>query len=362
MRRMPDAAGTAAQLVAEPPIVSPARYATYAWGVLCFNLLVIVWGAFVRASGSGAGCGNHWPLCNGEVVPRAPALQTLIEFGHRLTSGLALLLVVGLVLGAWRGFPRRHPVRLGAALSGCFILSEALIGAGLVLLEYVADDQRTARGWWVGAHLLNTFLLVAALALTAWWASGGARLRLRAQGGTGAILLAALAGVLVLGVSGAITALGDTLFPVATLAEGKALTFSPTAHAFVRLRIWHPTLAVAVGALVVLAAATAVRRRPLPGVRRLAAAVVALWLAQLVLGLTNVYLLAPMPLQLAHLLLSDLIWIALVLLSASALANEAAGSSECGASAPLLSTRRGSAGLETDRRPGADAPGSPQRG
>ena len=81
-------------------------FAAYAWAVLGFNLLVILWGAFVRATGSGAGCGSHWPLCNGEVLPRAPALATLIEFSHRLTSGVALLLVIGLVVGAWRGFPR----------------------------------------------------------------------------------------------------------------------------------------------------------------------------------------------------------------------------------------------------------------
>ncbi|MEO8604569.1 MAG: COX15/CtaA family protein [bacterium] len=324
MPAMSQAAEVAVPRAVDAPLARTARYATYAWGVLTFNLVVILWGALVRATGSGAGCGNHWPLCNGEMVPRAPALQTLIEFGHRLSSGLALLLILGLIIGAWRRFPRQHPARLGAAWSGIFILSEALIGAGLVLLQYVADDTRTARAWWVGGHLLNTFLLVGALTLTAWWASGGARLRLRAQGTVAVLLLAALAGVLLLGISGAITALGDTLFPVATLAEGKALTFSPTAHAFVRLRIWHPTLAVAIGALVVGAAAVALRRRRLPGVRQFAFAVVGLWIAQLVLGLTNVYLLAPVPLQLAHLLLSDLIWIALVLLSAAALADSTA--------------------------------------
>lgn len=303
---------------------APASYATYAWGVLAFNLLVILWGAFVRASGSGAGCGSHWPLCNGEMVPRAPAIETLIEFGHRLTSGLALLAIVGLVVGAWRRYPRGHVVRRGAALSGLFIVSEALIGAGLVLLEHVASDTSVARAYWVGGHLLNTFFLVAALVLTAWWASGGRPLRLRGQGALVTALVTALAAVLVLGVSGAITALGDTLFPVTTLAEGKALTFSSTAHTFVRLRIWHPTLAVAVGLVLAMTALTAVRRRPLPSVRRLAVGLAVLYAAQLALGLANVWLLAPVGLQLAHLLLSDLIWIALVLLAASALGVDAA--------------------------------------
>lgn len=293
------------------------RYAAYAWGVLAFNLLVILWGAFVRATGSGAGCGSHWPLCNGEVVPRAPALATLIELGHRLSSGVALLLVIGLIAGAWRRHPRRHLVRVGAALSGFFIVTEALIGAGLVLFEYVAGDTRLARGLWVGGHLMNTFLLVAALALTAWWASGGRPLRVRADR-LSTLLLAALGGVLLLGVSGAVTALGDTLFPVGTLAEGKAQTFSATAHLFVRLRIWHPALAVAVGLVVLAVALSAIRRRPQAVVRRLASAVAALYGFQMLIGLANVWLLAPVPLQLIHLLLSDLLWIALVLLAAAA--------------------------------------------
>jgi heme A synthase len=295
------------------------RYVRYAWGVLAFNLFVILWGAFVRATGSGAGCGSHWPLCNGEVVPRAPALATLIELGHRLTSGVALLLVAGLVVGAWRGFPRGHPARLGAALSGLFIVTEALIGAGLVLFEYVAADTRVARAYWVGGHLFNTFLLVAALVLTAWWASGGRPLRLRGQGPSAAWLLTSIAAVLVLGISGAVTALGDTLFPVESLAEGSALTFSPTAHVFVRLRVWHPALAVVVGLLLAGAAVAAVRARPRPVVRRCAAALAALYGVQLLVGVLNVWLLAPVALQLVHLLLSDGVWVALVLMAAAAL-------------------------------------------
>jgi len=317
---MSQAAGGAAPVAADRLTIRAPSYARYAWGVLAFNVLVILWGAFVRATGSGGGCGNHWPLCNGDVIPRAPAVQTLIELSHRLTSGLSLLLIGGLVLGAWRAFPGGHVVRRAAAWSGALIVTEALIGAGLVLLQYVADDTRTARAWWVGGHLTNTFLLVAALALTAWWASGAPAPRLRQQGTVGATLLAALVAVLLLSISGAITALGDTLFPVATLAEGKALTFSPSAHVFVRLRIWHPTLAVTLGLLIAGAVASVARRRPAKRVRHLAIAVCGLWLLQLGLGLTNVYFLAPVPLQLAHLLLSDLIWIALVLFTASALA------------------------------------------
>jgi len=301
-------------------MTDPVRYARFAWGVLGFNLLVILWGAFVRATGSGAGCGSHWPLCNGQVVPRAPALATVVEFGHRLTSGLALLLVIALVVGAWRAYPRGHRVRWAAALSGFFIVTEALIGAGLVLLELVADNASLARGFWVAGHLLNTFLLVAALALTAWWASdgGGAPVRSRERSHW-LLLFAALAGVLLLGVSGAVTALGDTLFRVDTLEEAKAMTFSDSAHLFVRLRLYHPALAVAVGGLIAAAAWVAGARRGDALGGRLALWLAASYLAQLAIGLLNVWFLAPVSLQIVHLLLSDLIWIALVLLTAHVL-------------------------------------------
>lgn len=298
-------------------------YARFAWGVLAYNLLVILWGAFVRATGSGAGCGSHWPLCNGEVVPRAPEVATLIEFGHRLSSGVALLLVAGLVAGAWRGFRRGHPVRLGAALSGLFIVIEALVGAGLVLLELVADNASVARGVWAAGHLVNTFLLVGALALTAWWASEQPAPRLGGRGALGAALAAGLAGVLVLGVSGAVTALGDTLFPAATLAEARAQTFSDTAHLFLRLRIWHPAIAVGVG-LCVLVGTLRIAAQGRPTLRHLATGLAAVYTLQLLVGLVNVWTLAPIGVQLVHLFLSDAVWILLVLLAATALAAEGA--------------------------------------
>ena len=113
--------------------------------MLAYNVGVVLWGAYVRASGSGAGCGNHWPLCNGEVTPHSPAIATIIEFTHRVTSGLDLALVAGLVLWAFRAYPRRHAVRLWAVLSAVFLGTEALIGAALVLLEHTARNASSAR-------------------------------------------------------------------------------------------------------------------------------------------------------------------------------------------------------------------------
>jgi heme A synthase len=301
------------------------RFATFAWGVLAYNLLVVIWGAFVRATGSGAGCGSHWPLCNGEVVPRAPEIATMIEFTHRLTSGLALVAVVVMLVWARRLYPAGHRVRAAARASLILIIIEALLGAGLVLFELVAENASSVRAFSMVAHLVNTFLLVAALTITAWWASGGAAVRLRAQGSTGTLLALGALGILLVGATGAIAALGDTLFPAASLSEGIRDSFSRDSHPFVRLRKLHPFLAIGVGFLVVWIARRVARERPSPVAARLAAAVVTLYLVQLLAGVVNVILLAPVWMQLVHLLLADLLWIAFVLLAANALASTVAG-------------------------------------
>lgn len=299
---------------------SSRGFHVYCWGVLAYTLAVVLWGAFVRATGSGAGCGDHWPMCNGEVVPRAPSVQTLIEFTHRVTSGLALVLAVVQCVWGLRAHGRGHPVRPAVVLSLVFMVTEALVGAALVLLQYVADNQSTARAVWMGVHLVNTFLLVGAQALAAWWAGGRERVVLRGQGAVGWVLGASLLGVLLLGVSGAIAALGDTLFPAKSLAEGFAQDLSPTAHVLVRLRVWHPVLAVVVGAGVVLAAWVVAQRRPSLGVRRSAWLLGVMYGVQLTAGLINLVLLAPVWMQLVHLLLADVVWILLLRLAAGALA------------------------------------------
>src|SRR5215510_12460122 len=157
------------------------RFAKYTWFALAFTLLVIVWGAYVRASGSGAGCGSHWPLCNGEVIPDSPTVKTIIELSHRLSSGLALLLVVGAFIWAFRSHRPKHQSRRYAAAAMIFMLMEAAIGAGLVLFEMVAENKSIARALWMSAHLINTFLLVGTLALMAWTATTGGRFDIRGQ-------------------------------------------------------------------------------------------------------------------------------------------------------------------------------------
>jgi heme A synthase len=286
------------------------RFAWFAWAVLGFNLLVILWGALVRASKSGEGCGDRWPLCNGVVVPHAAQITTIIEFTHRASTGIAFLSVLAMAIWAFRAF-RGQPVSRAASASLVFIVTEALLGAGLVLFKYVGADQSAGRAIYLSAHLVNTLLLLAAMALTAWWASGHRAVQLSGSGATtlGIALLAAL----VIAITGAMTALGDTLYPVTSLNAGFAADFSSASPALVRLRILHPVIALAAGVYIVIAAASLSRAQ------RLGRIVIALVAAQFAAGILNIWLLAPIWLQLVHLLLADLLWIALVLLAAAAL-------------------------------------------
>jgi heme A synthase len=298
------------------------RFAKFAWGVLAYNLLVILWGAYVRASGSGAGCGSHWPLCNGQVIPLSPRIETLVEFTHRLSSGLSLALVAGLVVWAVRLFPENHPARKASIASGIFIVTEALIGAGLVLFKLVAHDESLARAFSISLHLINTFLLLASLTLTAWWSMGGVPLQVKGQGGLLALLGLGAAAVLIIGVSGALTALGDTLFPVNSLAEGLQQDFSPTAHFLIRLRLLHPSLAVVSSAyLLVLVGLLGVRSAS-PLSLQLGRLLSALIAVQVIAGFVNVFLLAPTWMQLVHLLLADSLWIAFILYANTRLSAE----------------------------------------
>jgi len=295
-------------------------FTKFAWAVLGYNLLVVLWGALVRATGSGAGCGNHWPLCNGVVLPRDPATATLIEFGHRLTSGLALLLVVALVVGARRAFAEGHPARRAAWASLGLMIVEALVGAGLVLFGWVAQDASFARGWVMGVHLANTFLLLGALALAADWSAHPGGFSLSGRGPLTLAAWLAAAALLVTGVTGAVAALGDTLFPSTSFAEGLRRELSSESDILLRLRILHPFAAIAAAAALLGIARMALRLRPDDRVRRASLALVGLVAVQMLVGLLNVALLAPVVLQLVHLLLADLVWIALVLLAAAALA------------------------------------------
>lgn len=296
----------------------------FSWAVLAYIGLVIAWGAFVRATGSGAGCGRHWPLCNGEVLPRSADMAMAIELSHRVTSGIAAFLFVpALFVWTLRALPKGHRARRWSFFAMICGFGEALIGAGLVLFELVAHDTSMKRGVSMVLHLDNTFLLLAALALTTYHlmrphAATAEPESFRGKRVLRVVLGGAIGAFVLLGSSGAIAALGDTLFPATSVKAGLAQDISPMAHAFLKLRLLHPFIALAAGALV-LGGANLVRTLR-PHAKTAATVVTVLFLAQFGVGLLNVTLLAPVWMQMVHLLLADATWVALVLLTRHAFA------------------------------------------
>lgn len=296
------------------------KFARFGRIVLGYNLFVILWGAFVRASGSGTGCGDHWPLCDGALIPDSPALATLIELFHRATSGIALVMVLLLFIRARKAFASGHPARRASAASLALIVIEALIGAAIVLASLFGDNASMARAVTVGAHFVNTLILLAALSLTIWFAHRPQPLHVTPLSGTGALMLAGIAGWLVLGASGAVGALSRTLFPSTDLATALAREFSPDAPLLLRLRTLHPLIAAIMGVFMSYLAVRVNREIHTRQTRQLAISIVAIFFAQCLLGMLNVLMVVPTPaLQLSHLLLMDALWIAYVTLCCMAL-------------------------------------------
>lgn len=279
---------------------------------LWYCLFVILWGAFVRATGSGAGCGAHWPLCNGVMLPRAPLLETIIEMTHRMTSGVFLIICLAMLILSFKAFPKGHASRLWAKISFGLLVFEALIGASLVLLELVGQNDSKARAFAVGGHLANTMILVGALTINLWLVKGKSLPKSLFQGILFKLMAPLLALMILLGVSGAIVALGDTLFPSSSFKEGVLMDLDPSAHFLIQLRFIHPLLALFSG-LYAMGVANWLLSKLKPGeASRKTKRIIILVLLQLSVGVLNMLLLVPIWTQMLHLLLANILWITVV--------------------------------------------------
>ncbi len=292
--------------------------ARLAWLIVAYNMTVILWGAYVRGSGSGAGCGRRWPLCNGEILPSITQSQTLIEFMHRATSAVSLILVFLLVVWCWRQTSKGDWLRYSSVCALFLLLNEALLGALLVLLDHVGRlDRSAAHALFLCLHFGNTLLLLAALTLTARWLSNRerrfvevAKLHERIAIGLG------LVSVMVIGMTGSLASLGDTIFPAGSLRYALIQDFSSSSHVLLRLRLLHPVAAV-MGSIYVLWLLRSFWGKQDHSQWTLVLAVALM--AQIALGAMSVILLAPVWLQLTHLLVAEVFWILLVLASADIL-------------------------------------------
>lgn len=298
------------------------RTSQWAIAAVVYNLFVILFGAWVRISGSGAGCGEHWPTCNGQIIPLAPSLKTIIEFTHRLTSGLSLIVTIALLILVFRRTAKGHLARKAAIANMVFILLEAAIGAGLVIFGLVDKNSSVSRAVVISLHLINTLGLVGCGICVVLWTRYS-----RPVLNIGKELAIAAGGALALAItsaSGAITALGDTLFPVRatgeTLAERLQRELTAPEHFLERLRVFHPVIALSAAALLVWLFV-----RALDGeakLHRWAKTGLGVVSLQVLIGMGNIALSAPGWMQLVHLLLANVVWGAWVGTSITATTNE----------------------------------------
>jgi cytochrome c oxidase assembly protein subunit 15 len=274
-------------------------------------VLVILEGAIVRATGSGAGCGNHWPLCNGDFFPHHPRLATIIEYTHRSMTGLCTTLVAILIGWTFLARPRGDRARRAVVWSGILLITEALLGALLVKGGYVENNASDMRVVMQCIHFTNTMLLLAAITLTWWWLRDPPQPTTTLGPQARSVAWISLGATLIVGGTGSVAALADTLFPPTSLQAAFLQDFAAHSPLLVRMRWLHPA-----SALIALSCAIWLALQIRSKLGRL---VIVLICAQVVLGATDVLLLAPTWMQVLHLLGADLYWIALVIACATVL-------------------------------------------
>lgn len=291
-----------------------------ALGVLLFAFPVLLFGAFVRASLSGDGCGVNWPFCGPAILPDTSQLKSLIEFGHRVSSSV---LFMGAVLGlyAWSIFlfPKGHFNRRSAGFALLFTLVSGLIGAVLVKWSLVVFDKSVARAVVMSLHLCNNYFLLASLLGACLPESIYSGFRARGGGGLGALLWSSAAGMFVLAVTGAVSAMGKTawameLAAARTVADRLSMHVGEEAPAILKGGAIHPLIATSVMILVLFACRYAVREKGGEQVESWAQAVTWGFVAQMAIGVINLAMSAPIWLQLLHLALALATWISLMML------------------------------------------------
>lgn len=282
---------------------------TFAAATLAWMILVVLEGAVVRATGSGAGCGQHWPLCNGQILPHHPRLATVIEFAHRSMTGICTALTFCLIVWTFLAHRAGAPVLKAALASGAFLLLEAFLGAVLVLGGFVEHNTSNMRVLVQGIHFTNTLLLLAALSLTWWWQKPRTVPR-KADDLAPRLAIFAVLAVIVTGATGSVAALADTLFPSPDLHTALLADFNSASPLLIRMRWVHPAASLAAFVLIAL---LALRQ---PHGRRTLLALLGL---QIAFGVADVVLLAPLALQVLHLLGADLLWVALIVIGADLL-------------------------------------------
>jgi cytochrome c oxidase assembly protein subunit 15 len=289
---------------------SADRFSNFCLFLLAYAVVIILWGAWVRISGSGDGCGPHWPLCHGKVFINddlTSSAKTIIEYLHRLKSGVFGLLVIFLFFYARKVFPAPHKARLFAGMTLFFTITEGLLGAKLVLFSLVGQNDSLHRAITMSLHLMNTFLLLYFLVGSWVLSKFPSDFKIRKPDIKISFIFFTL---VILAATGAWAALASTLFPSQSLLDGIKQDFSADSHWLIRLRIIHPVLALSLGLATVMILQSIKDKHSLAkgSLKYLQICIC----ASMLLGASNILAGSFSFLKLLHLLAADLSWIFLV--------------------------------------------------
>ena len=281
-------------------------------GIL-LSILSILAGAFVRATGSGDGCGSTWPTCKGKVIPQLSDTSEVIEFSHRSISGI-LLIVTLIIFIKSRNISKGSIIRTTVNFLTFFVVFEAAIGAVIVLYEWVGLNSSLPRIIAVPIHLVNTFGLLACYAILYKVLLNNFQ-NIRKLWDRRFIFIAFL--FLLSGATGSITALSDVLFPSASFYEGLIEDFDRTSELLTRLRILHPIVATGLSAVLIIESRT-IQKDYKINVKFLQFLVI----IAVTLGLLNVLSNIVILLSIFHLAIADLLWITYIYVSMDKLKNK----------------------------------------
>ncbi|MFN8789838.1 MAG: COX15/CtaA family protein [Bdellovibrionales bacterium] len=291
-------------------LIGTSRFSKWIWALVIYTVFVIIWGAWVRISHSGDGCGQHWPLCEGAFIPQQAAGKTWIEYLHRLTSGLYGIFVAALMIQALRLFPRGSTQRVAAILTFILMIIEAALGAALVLKGLVGENATLYRLFVMTFHQINSLLLVGSTVVWAHLTAGPVFPWTELKGQLRAFSPLAL--FVLIPATGAWAALANTLFPSLNLTEGLQKDFAPDSPWILRLRVAHPLLALSLGVILALHFYRIALQTSDSAVRQAALRVSAVFAGALIFGILTLVSLSPVWMKLVHLTWAQVLWISLV--------------------------------------------------
>lgn len=286
------------------------QYKKFAFSLLIYTLLVILWGAWVRISHSGDGCGDTWPLCNGQLIPEAQQGKTWVEYGHRLMSGIYGFVVIYFWWAARKLYPVGHFARKAALATLIFMITEALLGAKLVLFGLVTNNDTPYRAFVMALHQINSFMLTGAVSLA--FAAATISVELPAPSKEDRYYKYMPWLIVVIGITGAWASLSNSLFPTDNLWQGFMDDFSNQSHFLIRLRGLHPFFALIGGGGLALffwlkaqtAESILLERRSYQMSLTLVTAIV--------FGILTLLLHAPVWMKIVHLALAHTVWVLLL--------------------------------------------------